>query len=505
MSTSKYPPVAIVGASALFPGAATTHGFWRNILEGNDLFSEVPDTHWLLEDYYDDDPTTPDKTYAERGGFLGEVEFSPMEFGVPPNIVPATDTAQLLALVVAKRVLEDAAQGDFSDIDRERISVVLGVASATELVGHMSGRLQMPVWERTLKSMGFDDEQLAEFSAKIASNYQPWQESTFPGLLGNVVAGRIANRLDLHGTNCVVDAACASSLAAVEIGLDELYLGQSDLVITGGVDTLNDILMFMCFSKTTALSPSNDCRPFSDQADGTMLGEGIGMVALKRLEQAEQDGDRIYGVIRGLGSSSDGRAKSIYAPVSSGQARALSRAYANAGYGPDTVELVEAHGTGTKAGDAAEFQGLRDVFETTPRQDKQWCALGSVKSQVGHTKAAAGSAGIFKIAMALHHKVLPPTIKVDRPNPLLDIEDSPFYLNTKARPWVRDAAHPRRASVSAFGFGGTNFHVTVEEYTGPAERLAWRMRALPTELFVFSADTAEALVEEAKSFTCALE
>lgn len=493
MSSSQYPLIAIVGAGALFPGSLTEGRFWQNIIEGRDLLSEVPESHWLLDDYYDPDPTTPDKTYARRGGFIPQVDFAPMDFGVPPNIIPATDTAQLLALNIAKRVLEDAAQGDFSHMDRDKISVVLGVASATELVGHMSGRLQRPVWERALRNIGLNDQQVQAFSQEIGASYTEWQESTFPGLLGNVVAGRIANRLDLGGTNCVVDAACASSLAALEIGLNELYLGQSDLVITGGVDTLNDILMFMCFSRTTALSPSGDCRPFSDQADGTMLGEGIGMFALKRLDDAERDGDKIYAVIHGLGTSSDGRAKSIYAPVSSGQAKALRRAYERAGYGPETVELVEAHGTGTKAGDAAEVGGLMQVFDQeNDREDRQWCALGSVKSQIGHTKASAGAAGLFKIVMALHHKVIPPTIKVERPNPALDLEHSPFYLSATARPWIRGAAHPRRASVSSFGFGGTNFHVTLEEYTGPAKH-AQKLRSQPSELFVWSAESASAL------------
>ena len=497
--SSKYPPVAIVGASALFPGSVTAGRFWQNILEGNDLFSDVPESHWLIDDYYDPDPATPDKTYARRGGFLPETDFSPMDFGVPPNIIPATDTAQLLALNIAQKVLEDAAGGDFSEMDRDHISVVLGVASATELVGHMSGRLQRPVWERALRNIGLEEEQIDAFSDEINNSYVEWQESTFPGLLGNVVAGRIANRLDLGGTNCVVDAACASSLAALEIGLNELYLGQSEMVITGGVDTLNDILMYMCFSRTTALSPSGDCRPFSDQADGTMLGEGIGMVALKLLDAAERDGDRIYAVVRGLGSSSDGRAKSIYAPVSNGQAKALRRCYEYAGYGPETVELVEAHGTGTKAGDAAEFGGLKMVFDDeTERSDRQWCALGSVKSQIGHTKAAAGSAGLFKIAMALHHKAIPPTIKIDRPNPLLDLDDSPFYLNTDARPWIRGEDHPRRASISSFGFGGTNFHVALEEYTGPGNK-AYKLRAHPSELFVWSAQTSEDLLETCRA------
>ncbi len=245
--------------------------------------------------------------------------------------------------------------------------------------------------------------------------------------------------------------------------------------------------MFMCFSKTPALSPSGDCRPFSDQADGTMLGEGVAMFALQRLEDAERDGNEIYAVIRGIGASSDGRAKSVYAPRPEGQALALRRAYEAAGYEPETVELVEAHGTGTKAGDAAEFGGLRMAFGAGDAR-KQWCALGSVKSQIGHTKAAAGGAGLFKAVMALHHKVLPPTIKVDRPNPNLKIEESPFFLNTELRPWIRGNDHPRRAAVSSFGFGGSNFHVTLEEYSGRGKK-ARKRRHHDSELVLLSAAT----------------
>ena len=201
-------------------------------------------------------------------------------------------------------------------------------------------------------------------------------------------------------------------------------------------------------------------------------------------------------VLKGIGSSSDGRSKSVYAPVSEGQAKALTRSYAQAGYGPETVELIEAHGTGTKAGDAAEFGGLRLVFEQGGRTDSQWCALGTVKSQVGHTKAAAGAAGLFKVLMALHHKVLPPTLKVDRPNPNLDIDGSPFYLNERSRPWIRGSDHPRRGSVSSFGFGGTNFHLAVEEYRGPGAK-AWRLRTAPSELVVLSAATPAELARAA--------
>ena len=486
------PPVAVVGLSALLPGSKDGHGFWRDVLAGRDLITDVPPTHWLVEDYYDPDRSAPDKTYAKRGAFVPQVDFDPLEHGVPPTVVPATDTSQLLALIVAKQVLADATQGQFDKLDRDRVSVILGVTSAQELLVEMGSRLQRPIWVKALREEGLPEDEVQRICDRIAGSYTPWQESTFPGVLGNVIAGRIANRLDLGGTNCVTDAACASSFSALAMGAQELYLGDSDLVITGGVDTFNDIFMYMCFSKTPALSETGDCRPFAENADGTMLGEGLAMMALRRLEDAERDGDHIYAVVRGIGSSSDGRARSVYAPVPEGQAKALRRAYEVAGYGPESVELIEAHGTATRAGDAAEFEGLDTVFGETQRKDRQWCALGSVKSQIGHTKAAAGAAGLFKVIMALHHKVLPPTIKVERPNPKLDLQKSPFYINTRARPWLSESSHPRRGSVSSFGFGGSNFHIAVEEYTGDGARPR-RVWAMPSELVVLSAPDPSAL------------
>jgi acyl transferase domain-containing protein len=495
MSSLQRQPIAIVGVSAIFPGSHDANGFWRDILAGKDLLTDVPSTHWRIDDYYDADPAAPDKTYARRGGFLAPMDFDALGWGIPPSTIPATDTSQLLALIAARAVLEDAAREQFETMDRSRISVILGVTSAQELLFSLVSRLQRPVWQKALRETGLPEDEVQAACERIASNYVPWQEASFPGLLGNVVAGRIANRLGLGGTNCVTDAACASSFAAIQMAVNELQLGDSDLVISGGVDTLNDIFMYMCFSKTPALSPSGDCRPFSDQADGTMLGEGLGMVALKRLSDAERDGDRIYAVLRGVGTSSDGRAKSVYAPVSAGQAVALRRAYAQAGFGPDTVELVEAHGTGTKAGDIAEFEGLRSVYAEADATRTQWCALGSVKSQIGHTKAAAGAAGLFKAVMALHHKVLPPTIKADVPNPKLALAQSPFYLNTSARPWIRDASHPRRAGVSAFGFGGSNFHLALEEYVGSAAH-AERLATQSHELIALSATSADAMLDQ---------
>lgn len=485
-------PIAVTGISALFAGSPDVASFWRNIVAGRDLITDVPPSHWLSSDYYDPDPHAPDKVYCNRGSFLDPVGFDALKFGLPPSNVPATDTSQLLGLVLADKLFQDISPAALDRIDRERMSVIIGVTGATELTAHMSGRMARPQWEQGLRDSGLPDEDVKRIADQIAAQFVPWQESTFPGLLGNVVAGRIANRFDLGGTNCIVDAACASSLGALSMAINELRLGQSEMVITGGVDTLNDPLMYLCFSKTPALSQSGDCRPFSDQADGTLMGEGLALLALRRLADAERDGDHIYAVIKSLGSSSDGRSKSVYAPRSAGQARALRRAYVAAGYDSSTVELVEAHGTATKAGDLAEFQGLRMVFGEDANSAEPWCALGSIKSQIGHTKAASGVAGLAKAILSLHHKVLPPTIKVQRANPQFEIESSPFYLNTEARPWVRGADHPRRASVSSFGFGGSNFHVALEEYTGPAPRPGKSVPS-PTELFLASASSVAEL------------
>jgi len=468
----KQGPVAIIGIGCMFPKAANLNEFWSNIRGSVDAITEMPDTHWHPDDYHDEDPGAPDKTYGRRGGFLETIDFNPMEFGISPRDVEATDTSQLLGLAVAKRALQDAGYpADGDRFDRDRCSVLLGVTGTLELVIPLGARLGHPIWRRALADAGIDSQTAEDAIERIKDGYVSWQENSFPGLLGNVVAGRIANRLDLHGTNCVVDAACASSLSAVHLGVLELEAGRADMVVTGGVDTFNDIFMYMCFSKTPALSPTGDARPFADAGDGTILGEGLGMLVLKRLADAERDGDRIYAVIRGMGTASDGKGDAVYAPTAAGQARALRNAYRNAGIEPETIELIEAHGTGTKVGDATEIEGLKKVFGDGGRAEP-WCALGSVKSMIGHTKAAAGAAGLIKAAMALHHRVLPPTIKVDKPNAAATGK-TPFYINTEQRPWLPQPDHPRRAAVSAFGFGGSNFHCVLEEYSKNEPAIDW--------------------------------
>jgi acyl transferase domain-containing protein/NADP-dependent 3-hydroxy acid dehydrogenase YdfG len=465
-------PVAIIGMGCMFPQAEDMARYWANIRKGIDAITDVPESHWRAADYFDNDPKAADRTYAHRGGFLTPVDFPLLEFGISPNSVEATDTTQLLGLMVARAALADAAYLNTDSLDRDKVSVILGVTGTLELVIPLGARLGHPIWRRALLAAGVDQATTDDVVKRISASYVGWQENSFPGLLGNVAAGRIANRLDLRGTNCVVDAACASSLGAVNLATLELAAGRCDLAVTGGLDTFNDIFMYMCFSKTPALSPTGDARPFDASADGTILGEGLGVLILKRLADARRDGDRIYAVIRSMGSSSDGKGQAVYAPSAAGQAQALRRAYQAAELSPATVELVEAHGTGTKVGDAIELAALEEVYRGA-RAEGSWCSLGSVKSQVGHTKAAAGAAGMIKAALALYHKVLPPTSKVSRPIEPLAGGESPFYLTAHERPWLPRPDHSRRAAVSAFGFGGSNFHCVLEEADAAKPGVDW--------------------------------
>jgi acyl transferase domain-containing protein/NAD(P)H-dependent flavin oxidoreductase YrpB (nitropropane dioxygenase family)/NAD(P)-dependent dehydrogenase (short-subunit alcohol dehydrogenase family)/acyl carrier protein len=474
------PPaaIAIIGMACILPGAPDVDTLWANILDKVNAIVEIPERRWDWRRMYDADPTAPDKVYSRWGGFIDPVAFSPMAIGMPPKSVSSIEPFQLLALITAQTALDHAGYAS-RPFDRERTSVILGAGGGgADLSVGYTVRSALP----TLM-----EDAAPTLQRQLFERLPEWTEDSFAGILMNVAAGRIANRLDFGGTNYTVDAACASSLAAIGLATKELQMGTSDMALAGGVDAIQNPFAYLCFAKTHALSPRGRCRPFDATADGIAISEGFATVVLKRLADAERDGDRIYAVIRGVGAASDGRDRSLTAPRPEGQMRALRRAYAQAGFSPATVELVEAHGTGTVAGDGAEVQALSTVFSEygTSRQS---CAIGSVKSMIGHTKAAAGVSGLIKAALALHHRVLPPTIGVTEPNPKANFPESSFYVNTEARPWLTGGAeHPRRAGVSAFGFGGTDFHIVLEEYTGgylpadaatvtrwPGELLLWR-------------------------------
>ncbi|SDD93341.1 Acyl transferase domain-containing protein [Actinokineospora iranica] len=469
--------VAVVGMACLFPGAPDLASFWANIVGNADCVTEVPPRRWDAATYYDPAATrgSGDATPSKWGGFLDPVPFDPLRYGIPPAALAAIEPVQLLALEAAHRSLVDAgyAEGGF---DRERAGVVFGAEAGSDLSTAATLRMVLP---------SYVDQVPAELDAQLPK----LTEDSFPGRLANVISGRIANRLDLGAVNYTVDAACASSLAAVDVACKELAAGTADLMLCGGADLHNAIDDYLLFSSVGALSATGACRTFDANADGIALGEGVACVVLKRLADAEHDGDRVYAVIRGVGSASDGKALGLTAPRKEGQRRALDRAYANARVSPAEVDLVEAHGTGTVVGDRTELQTLTEVFTEAGARPGS-CVVGSVKSQIGHTKCAAGLAGLIKSAMALHTGVRPPTLHVTEPNPAWDAT-SPFAFLSAASPWLREATE-RVAGVSAFGFGGTNFHVVM---TGHASAAFTRrgLRRWPAELFTFrGADDAAA-------------
>ncbi|WIX85023.1 beta-ketoacyl synthase N-terminal-like domain-containing protein [Amycolatopsis sp. DG1A-15b] len=479
-------PVAIVGMGVFLPGASTVDQYWRNLVDGADAVTEVP-PHRRDPGFHGRDGSAPDRTHGRRGGFTPDtLDFDPVAHGVPPTSLEGTEPDQLTALAVAVGAVGDA--GGLGRLgDPERIGVVLGrggylspglrgfdqrvrtVRQITRTVGELMPSAGPDVLERLRTALL---EPLGEFRPETAA-----------GLVPNLAAARVANRLDLGGPAYTVDAACASSLVAVDQAIGELTRGRCDAVLAGGAHQTQDDTLWSLFTQLGALSPSQRISPLSRDADGMLIGEGTAIVVLKRLADARRDGDRVYAVIRGSGTSSDGRGASLLSPSVAGQTLALRRAWA--GRDPAEIGLLEAHGTATPAGDAAELTTVADVFgqASGPR-----AVIGSVKSMIGHTLPTAGVAGLVKVALALHHQVLPPTLNCADPNPLLD--KTRFRVLAEAEPW---GDLPRVAAVNAFGFGGVNAHVVLEA-GDPAPKRRVRVDE-PERVLRLAAATPEALLE----------
>jgi Polyketide synthase modules and related proteins len=479
--------VAIIGIECVLPGCADLEAYWQRILEKRSAIVEVPRDRWDWRLFFDADPAARDKIYSKSGGFLEPLPFNPLDFGMPPNSVKSIEPLQLLTLIVARNALRTAGYEN-RPFDKSRTGVIFGLSGGLgEMAYRYIMRSEMP------QLFGSVAAELTDASGDILPE---WTEDSYAGLLPNVTAGRVANRLDFGGPSYTVDAACASSLAALQAAVNELERGDTDMMLVGGLDNTNNPFTFTAFSKTRALSPTGACHTFDAGADGIAISEGLMMLVLKRLPDAERDGDHIFAVIRGIGSSSDGRARGLTAPRAEGQQLAIRRAYDMAGVSPVTVGLFEAHGTGTVVGDRTEVQALAEFLENAGAAPNS-AAIGSVKSVIGHTKAAAGVCGVAKAALALDRKVLPPTAGVVTPNPEAAFGTRPLYVNSEARPWINaGAAHPRRAGVSAFGFGGTNFHAVLEEYDGDGCDDTPAQREWPAELFLFSEKTPAGLYEK---------
>jgi acyl transferase domain-containing protein/acyl carrier protein len=464
-------PIAVVGLSAIMPDAPDAATFWANIKAGRYSITEVPPERWDPALYYDSDPRAPDKTYSKIGGWVRDFVWDPMAWRlpIPPRVAEQLDGGQKWAVAGARAALLDAGWPGWG-VESERVGVILGNAIGGDKHYATSLRIQFPGFARELSSApsfaalpeAVRSSILEETNKAFLAGFPPITEDTMPGELSNVLAGRVANLFNFRGPNFTTDAACASGLAATWAAIHGLNAHQYDAVVTGGIDRNMSVTGFVKFCKIGALSATGT-RPFDAGADGFVMGEGAAIFVLKRLADAERDGDRIYAVLLGVAGSSDGKGKGITAPNPVGQRVAVEHAWRQAGVSPATASAVEAHGTSTRVGDASELESLTSVFLPAGAGAGS-IALSSVKSNVGHLKAAAGAAGLFKMIMSLHEKTLPPSLNFADPNPNIDWARSPFLVNTELREWPAPPAGVRRGGVSAFGFGGTNFHAVLEEY-----------------------------------------
>ncbi|WP_410210569.1 beta-ketoacyl synthase N-terminal-like domain-containing protein [Aquirhabdus sp.] len=482
--------IAIVGMACLFPGASNMRQFWENICNGVDAISDVPNARWDAS-YFDPNSKAVDRFYCRRGGFVDDyADFDPLQFGIMPNIAEVVEPDQLLTLKVGYQALQDAGYSD-RDFARARTGVIVGrgnyvSAGVLRLEQHVR---MLPQIIQTLRDLFPDmsEEALAEARTRLQAELSYYGPDMASGLIPNLIASRLANRLDLHGPAYTVDAACASSLLAVEQACAMLSQGDVDMMLVGGAHLTHDLTFWATFCQLGALSRRGVISPLSAEADGILAGEGVGMAVLKRLEDAVTDGDRIYAVIEGTGSSSDGRSSSLVAPSAKGQGIALERAWQNLPFTRDDIGLVEAHGTGTPTGDEIELETMAEFFGPHAGSGER-PVIGSVKSMIGHTMPASGMAGLIKTALSIHHGVLPPTLHCAEPHPRL--ATTRFRVTAKSEPWLQPREQ-RIAALNAFGFGGINAHLVLRGL--PGDPTSNSVAALP-DVLMLAAENSEILL-----------
>jgi acyl transferase domain-containing protein/NAD(P)H-dependent flavin oxidoreductase YrpB (nitropropane dioxygenase family)/acyl carrier protein len=488
LPVGKNEGIAIIGMASFLPEANSNKEYWQNILNKVCAIQEVPEDRWNVDTFFEPDRKSSEKSYSKWGGFLKDILFDPIKYAMAPKSLESIDPTQLLALKVAEQALEDAGYLN-PGFPRKKTAVIFAAGGANNTGMDYGCRVMADSFADMGEGVSEKDKQKALKSFK--DKLPEWSTDSFPGVLTNIIAGRISNRFDLGGMNFTCDAACASSFAAMDVAIRQLRTHACDAAIVGAVDTGNHPLGYLMFSRSQALSPTGKSRPLDDRADGIVLSEGTAALVLKRVTDAERDKDHIYAVIKGVGGGSDGRNSSLVVPNAEGQIRAMENAYEDAGILPESVELLELHATGTVLGDRVEVQSCREVFSGNGTKTNNHCAVGSVKSTIGHTKITAGLAAMIKTSLALEHKILPPTIGVETPNKKMDFASSPFYVNTEARPWLANShGDARKAGLSCFGFGGSNFHVVMEEYARNSSQAGVKnLTPRDAEIFTFSDPT----------------
>ncbi|MGZ7446171.1 SDR family NAD(P)-dependent oxidoreductase [Paenibacillus sp. TH7-28] len=451
--------IAVIGLGCRFPGADSPEEFWDLLSCGVDSITEFPESRWPIEAFYGGNGREAGKSYSKWGGFIKDADkFAASYFGISAEDAQIIDPQQRLFLEVANETFERAGYNR-KTLAKSRTAVIVGARGGTyQTIGHQT---------------------MDTFRSNVTGN------------IANFIAARISDEYDLKGPSFTLDTACSSSLVAVHYAIRSLRTGECDMALAGGVELKVTPYPYVTLSSAGALSPSGKSYVFDRRADGFVPGEGVGAVLLKPLAAARRDGDTIYAVIKGSAVNNDGYTVGMTTPSYGQQKNVLKEAYADSGISPETVTLIEAHGTGTAVGDPIEMKALTEVFRERSFR-AAFCAIGSVKTNIGHLDTAAGVAGLIKVVLALAHKKLPPTLNCEFPNPRLDLVASPFYPNAILQDWEAEE-EPRRAGVSSFGFGGTNCHLVLEEFAEWQTETASENGSVHEQVFTLSANSEPAL------------
>ncbi|VFQ43910.1 type I polyketide synthase [Desulfoluna butyratoxydans] len=458
--------IAIIGMGCVYPDAHDTDDFWKNIESKRYSIKEVDPARVDLAPFYNENRKAMDSTYTKIAATVDDFVFDPAAYGQDPKAGQQISRSQKMALTATFEALEKAGYPQGKGLPLATTAVIMGSCLGNETSHHLNLKYYYPElrWHLeqsdAFKALTEDEKVkvLAHLKDRMAGDYR--NESPDCATL-NIEASRVAAAIGALGANYVVDAACATSFAALDSGIKELLSGSHDVVITGGINTSINPETFIGFAKMGALSAKGSW-PFDERSDGFVLGEGAGVVVLKRAKDALRDGDTILGIVKGVGGSSDGKGKAIAAPNPDGQEYALRRCFDQArGLTFDDVDFIEAHGTSTILGDITEIKTLKRVYDTGRPK-----GISSVKSQIGHLLGGAGAAGLIKVLLAMKHGILPPNGQFEKASPKHELDDnSKLYIIKDAKPWTTEAGKPKRAAVSAYGFGGINYHAVVEEFT----------------------------------------
>lgn len=454
--------IAIVGLGGIFPGASSLADFWNIIATGRDTSRSVPQGRWRLNpaDILHPTPGTPDRVYTDRACFIEDFSLNPAGLNLDPELLASLDPSAQLLLAAGRDAFATAKT---ASLDKSRVGIVVGhIALPTESASRLCEEILSPLLERET------------FGSSRAPGLQTHPLNRY---VVGMPAGLLAQALGLGGGTRTLDAACASSLYSLKLACDELHAERCDAMLAGGVSRPDSLYTQMGFAQLRALATSGRCTPFDAAASGLIVGEGAGVVVLKRVSDAIRDGDEIHALIRGIGLSND-LDGNLLSPASEGQLRALRLAYASAEWEPESVELIECHATGTPVGDAVEFSSLSQLWSDRPWTPGQ-CALGAVKANIGHLLTGAGAAGLLKVLLSLRHNTLPPVANFKQASSQIPLANSPFRALTESRPWLkRSDGRPRRAALNGFGFGGINAHVLIEEWAGKPGGRASKSRAV---------------------------